>query len=291
MELHTLQVFLAVATEKSFSRAADRLLRTQPAVSLALQRLEAELGEKLIDRSAKDLVLTDAGRTVLDYARRFENLRLEMENSLAELRDNSAGTLTVGANESTSLYLLRHIENFRRLHPKVNVRVRRSLSSKIPNELLDGNLELGVISYDPPDERLTSTVIYIDSLAFVVSPRHHLARRKTVSLTDLAAETFIAHNVISPYRDVVLREFQQRRVPLHMPVEMPTIETIRKLVQNNQGVAFLPRMCVEQEIEQGLLREVKVKELHVERKIRLIYPTRRVLSHAARAFLDVVRGK
>ena len=172
MELYALQVFLTVATEKSFSRAADRLLRTQPAVSLSLQRLEAELGEKLIDRSAKDLVLTDAGRTVLDYARRFDNLRLEMENSLAELRDNSAGTLTVGANESSALYLLRHIKTFRRLHPKINVRVRRSLSSKIPNELLDGNLELGVISYDPPDERLTSTVIYTDALAFVVSPKH-----------------------------------------------------------------------------------------------------------------------
>jgi len=290
MELHALQVFLAVATEKSFSRAAERLLRTQPAVSLALQRLEAELGEKLIDRSAKDLALTDAGQTVLEFARRFENLRLEMENSLAELRDNSAGTLTVGANESTSLYLLRHIETFRRLHPKISVRVRRSLSSKIPNELLDGNLELGVISYEPADERLTSTVIFTDSLTFVVSPKHQLAGRKVVSITDLAAETFIAHNVVSPYRDVVLREFQQRRVPLNMQVEMPTIETIRKLVQNNQGVAFLPRMCVEQEIEQGLLREVKVKELHVERKIRLIYPTRRVLSHAARAFLEVVRG-
>ncbi|HTT63713.1 MAG TPA: LysR family transcriptional regulator [Bryobacteraceae bacterium] len=291
MELHTLQVFLTVATEKSFSRAADRLLRTQPAVSLALQRLEAELGEKLIDRSAKDLVLTDAGRTVLDYARRFENLRQEMENSLAELRDKAAGTLTVGANESSALYLLRHIENFRKRHPRINVRVRRSLSSRIPNELLDGNLELGVISYEPSDERLTSTVIYTDALAFVVSPKHRLARRKSVPITELAAETFIAHNVVSPYRDVVLRAFQQRRVPLNMPVEMPTIETIRKMVQNNEGVAFLPRMCVTQEIEQGLLREVQVKELHVERKIRLVYPTRRALSHAARAFLDVVRGR
>ena len=291
MELYALQVFLTVATEKSFSRAAERLLRTQPAVSLALQRLEGELGEKLIDRSGKDLVLTDAGRTVLDYARRFENLREELENSLAELRDNSAGTLTVGANESTSLYLLRHIENFRRLYPRVKVQVRRSLSSKIPNELLDGNLELGVISYDPPDERLSSTVIYTDALAFVVSPKHRLARRKEVLISELAEETFIAHNVVSPYRDVVLREFQRRRVPLNMPVEMPTIETIRKLVQNNEGVAFLPRMCVEQEIEQRLLCAVKVKELHVERKIRLIYPTRRALSHAAKAFLEVVRGK
>ena len=87
MEFYPLHVFLTIAAEKSFSRAAEKLLRTQPAVSLALQRLELDLGEKLIDRSAKDLVLTDAGRTVLDYARRFENLRQEMENALAELRD------------------------------------------------------------------------------------------------------------------------------------------------------------------------------------------------------------
>ena len=149
MELYSLQVFLTVATEKSFSRAAEKLLRTQPAISLALQRLEQELGEKLIDRSGKDLILTDAGRTVLDYARRFQSLQQELDNSLAELRDNSAGRLTIGANESTTLYLLRHIERYRELYPKVKVQVRRSLSSKIPNELLDGNLELGVISYDP----------------------------------------------------------------------------------------------------------------------------------------------
>lgn len=288
MELYSLQVFLTVATEKSFSRAAERLLRTQPAVSLALQRLEQELGERLIDRSGKELILTDAGRTVLDYARRFQSLQQELDNSLAELRDNSAGRLTIGANESTTLYLLRHIERYRELYPKIKVQVRRSLSSKLPNELIDGNLELGVISYDPADERLKSKVIYTDALAFVVSPKHRLSSRKTVSIKDLVSENFIAHNVLSPYREVVLREFQTHRVPLRMDVEMPTIETIRKLVQNNLGVAFLPRMCVEQEIEQKILCEVRVKEIHVERKIRLIYPTRRALSHAAKAFLEVL---
>src|SRR5438445_5188921 len=156
MEMHPLRVFLTVANEKSFSRAAEKLLRTQPAISLALQRLEAELGEKLIDRSAKDLVLTDAGRTVLDYAQRFESLRLELENSLAELRDKSSGRLVIGANESTTLYLLPHIAAYRKLYPKVKVQVRRSFSSKIPTELLNGNLELGVISYDPEDDRLVS---------------------------------------------------------------------------------------------------------------------------------------
>ena len=290
MELHSLKVFQTVATEKSFSRAAEKLLRTHPAVSLAVQRLEAELGERLIDRSGKELLLTDAGKIVFDYSRRFENLELEMGNSLAEMRDNSAGVLIVGANESTSLYLLQHIVNYRRLYPKVKVRVRRSLSSKIPGQLIDGELELGVISYDPQDERLHSQVIYTDHLAFVVSPEHRFAQRGTVSISELGMETFIAHNVLSPYREIVLREFQRQRVALNMDVEMPTVETIRRMVARNEGVSFLPKMCVEQEVEKGLLCEVRIEELNVERKVHLVTPKRRALSHAARAFLEVVKS-
>ncbi|MEZ5351487.1 MAG: LysR substrate-binding domain-containing protein [Bryobacteraceae bacterium] len=288
MELHPLKVFLAVATEKSFSRAAEKMLRTQPAVSLAVQRLENELGEKLIDRSAKDLLLTDAGRIVVEYARRFENLERELGTALEELRDNATGRLIIGANESTSLYLLRHIQKYRRQYPKVKVQVRRSLSSRIPAQLMDGDLELGMLSFDPGDSGLVSTVIYKDHLAFVVSPQHRFADRASVSISELGMETFVAHNVVSPYRDIVIREFQRHRIPLNMDVEMPTIETIRRLVQRNEGVAFLPRMCVEQEIQQGILREVRVEELDVERNIRLVYPARRALSHAARAFLELV---
>jgi DNA-binding transcriptional LysR family regulator len=289
MEFHPLKVFLSVATEKSFSRAAEKLLRTQPAVSLAVQRLENELGEKLIDRSAKELLLTDAGRIVLDFARRFENLEREMDTALAELRDNSAGRLTIGANESTSLYLLKYIQAYRHRYPRVKVQVRRSLSSRIPEQLVDGDLELGLLSFDPNDDRLVSTVIYSDRLALVVSPSHRFAQRESVSIAELGMETFIAHNVVSPYREIVIREFQRHKVTLNMDVEMPTIETIRRLVQRNEGVAFLPRMCVEQEIEQAVLCEVRVPELNVERKIRLVHPARRALSHAARAFLEQVK--
>ncbi len=181
----SIRVFLTVATEKSFSRAAEKLLRTQPAISLSVQRLELELGEKLIDRSAKDLLLTDAGKVVLDYARRFENLQGELENALAEMRDKSAGRLTIGANESSTLYLLDHIERYRRRFPKIKVQIRRSLSSKIPAELIDGDLELGILTYDPEDERLVSKVIYQDHLAFIVSPQHRLAEAVQVSITEL----------------------------------------------------------------------------------------------------------
>ncbi len=288
MELHSLRVFLSVATEKSFSRAAEKMLRTQPAISLSIQRLEAQLGEKLIDRSAKDLLLTDAGRIVLEYARRFENLQGDLENALAELRDKSAGRLIIGANESSTLYLLDHIERFRERFPKVKIQIRRSLSSRIPAELLDGDLELGILTFDPEDERLITKVIYTDHLAFIVSPQHRLAGRPEVSITELGDETFIAHNVVSPYRALVVREFQRHKVPLNMDVEMPTIEAIRKMVQRNEGVAFLPRMVVEDEVRHGIVREVRVKEMRVDRPIRLVYPARRALSHAAQAFLGVL---
>jgi DNA-binding transcriptional LysR family regulator len=169
------------------------------------------------------------------------------------------------------------------------VQVRRSESSKIPSQLLDGELELGVISYDPGDDHLATQVIYTDRLILIVAPKHRFAGRGEVSISELDMETFIAHNVLSPYRETVIREFQRHRVPLNMDVEMPTVETIRRLVQDNEGLAFLPRMCVEQELKQDLLREVRVRELNVERKIRLVYPARRALSHAAKAFLEVVK--
>ena len=289
MEIHSLRVFLTVASEKSFSRAAEKLLRTQPAISLSIQRLETMLGEKLIDRSAKDLLLTDAGKIVLEYARRFENLQGDLENAIAELRDKSAGRLTIGANESSTLYLLDHIEDYRRRYPKIRVQVRRSLSSKIPGELIDGELELGLLTYDPEDDRLIAKVIYTDHLACVVSPQHRFASREEVSITELGMETFIAHNVVSPYRGMVIREFQRYKVPLNMDLEMPTIESIRKMVERNEGIAFLPKMCVEGRASpRAAAGSSGAGDGDGAEDPALVYPARRTMSHAAQAFLEVV---
>jgi len=288
MEMSLLETLVAVVEEGSFSGAGQKLLRTQPAVSLALKRLETELGEKLIDRSSKSLVLTDAGRVALEYARRFDGLDQELRNALAELRDKRSGKLTIGANESTALYLLVHIEAFRKLYPGVKVEMRRSLSSRIPEAVLNGSLDLGAISYEPRHPDLATNEIYNDRLTFIVSPKHRFADRAKVSVTDLGMETFIAHNVVSPYRQQVVDTFRRHKVPLNIGIEMPTIETIRKLVQLNLGVAFLPKMCVEQEIAAGVLREVLIEEMQMERKIRLVHAARRQLSYAAQAFLEVV---
>ena len=290
MELSQIGIFLTVATEKSFSRAAQKLMRTQPAVSLAVQRLEAELGEKLLDRSLKDGTLTDAGKIVYGYALQFDNMRREMFNALTELRDKNAGKLTIGANENGALYLLHHLGRFRELYPRVKIEVRRSLSRNIPGEVAANSLDLGVVSYKPGDRNLHSIVIYNDAVAFIVHPEHPFAGRKQISIRDLGSETIIAHNINSPYRQFVMEAFQKHQVPLNMALEMPTVETIKKMVQSKMGVAFVPRMCVQAELDAGELVEIPVKELPVVRKIRLVLPAHRKLSHATEAFLELVKS-
>ena len=171
------------------------------------------------------------------------------------------------------------------------MQVRRSLSSKIP-DAVDG-WRPGTGRHQLRSRRRPAGVAgHLSPTIWRSWFRPSIGSRsaKTVSITELGMETFIAHNVLSPYREVVLREFQTHKVPLNMDVEMPTVETIRKLVQRNEGVAFLPRMCVEQEISQKLLHEIKVPELSVDRKIHLVYPAKRALSHAAKAFLEVVKS-
>lgn len=284
-----LNVFLTVVEEGSFTRAAEKLFRTQPAVSMAIQRLEAELGETLIDRSGRELSLTDAGRLVHACARQQENLHQSLVNQLAELRNKASGRLVIGANESMTLYLLQHLSRFRRAFPKVKLVVQRSRSGEIPDRLLGGDLDLGVVSFAFQDERFRSQVLYVDHLSFVVPPDHRLARRSSVPIKELDAEVFVAHNVASPYREAVIRTFAQHKVALRMDIEMPTMESIRRMVQAGEGVAFLPRMAVDQDVRQGILKEVVVQELKVERKIHLVYLEKRPLSHAAKAFLDLVR--
>ena len=290
VEFSHLSIFLTVASEKSFSRAAQKLRRTQPAVSLAVQRLEAELGEKLLDRSLKDGTLTDAGRVIVEYAQQFVNLRRDMFNALTELRDKQTGKLVIGANESGALYLLTHLRAYRELYPRVKVEVRRSLSRNIPGEVSSNSLDLGVVSYKPGDRNLQSLVIYEDAVAFIVHPDHPFAKYKQISIRDLGTETIIAHNINSPYRQLVMETFQKHQVPLHMDIEMPTVETIKKMVQTKMGVAFVPRMCVQAELAAGQLVEIPMRELHVARKIRLVHPAHRNLSHAARAFLELVKS-
>ncbi len=290
MELSQLEAFLAVAEEKSFSRAAVRLHRTQPAVSQVIRKLEEAVGERLFDRAARDGSLTAAGVLLRDYALRLMALRREATSALDELKSLERGKLQLAANESTCMYLLPAIDAFRREFPQVNVTVHRTLASRIPDELNLRTFELGLISFKPDPAQFRTIAVYGDSLAFVVCPSHPFAGKDRVSITQLGQENFIAHHVMSPLRRKVIEAFQRHRTPLNMGIELPTIESIKRFVALGNGVALVPHLSVARELETGELVRVTVEELEMKRILRIVHRRQTTLSYAARAFLRTVRS-
>ena len=287
MDLAQLEVFLTVARERRFSRAAEKLFRTQSAVSQTIRKLELEIGEPLFDRSSRDGVLTDAGRVLQEYAEKLLNLRQDAQTALVEMRELQKGRLAIAANEFTALYLLAVLGEFRRLYPTIKITVRRSLASHIPDDVLKHNVELGILSYDPQEPQLRSAVVYMDELVLIVPPGHPLASAGEVRVRQLGAESFVAHIVASPYRDKVIESFRVHKTPLHMDVELPTLQAITRFVCMGKGVALVPEISVENEIGRGDLVRVPVRDLHFQRKLRLVYRGESTLSHAGRAFLKV----
>ncbi|HXS12505.1 MAG TPA: LysR family transcriptional regulator [Acidobacteriaceae bacterium] len=290
MDLFQLETFLAVAEERSFSRAAARLHRTQPAVSQVIAKLEAELGETLLERSSRDGTLTDAGEVLKEYAQKMLNLRMDASSALADLRSMHTGKLTLAANEYTCLYLLPLIHAFRREHPRVKVAVQRTLASRVADEVLQHAVDMGVVSFRPEDPQVRSIAVYRDELVCVVSPAHPLAKAGKATLQRLGRESFVAHNVPSPLRQKVIASFKRHKQPLKMEVELPSLDAIKRFVQKGDGVALVPKLTVEYELESGALVGITVPELPLERRLRLVLRRQATLSHAAQAFLKLIEG-
>ena len=289
VDLGELQVFLMVAKEGSFSRAAERLYRTQPAISLAIRKLEDGLGQPLFVRGARPIRLTDAGTLLKDYAERLINLRDEVKKGLSELEGLKRGELSLGVNESSIHALLPALAKFRELHPGVQVRVHRMFSRDIPHEVLNYRLDLGAVSFVPRDAQLLATEILKDELTLVVPPKHNLAKKREVDVAELGSENFIAHIVESPFRRRVIELFARNRTALNMPIEMPTIESIKRFVQMGMGVAIVPRMCVQWEIEHGWMKEVKIRQLNMPRHLYLVSRRGARLPHAAAELMRILR--
>lgn len=290
MDLAGLNVFLTVAAERSFSRAAGKLHRTQPAISQAVRRLEYDLGERLFDRSAKDATLTEAGRVLQNYAQRLMRLTEEAESAVRELRDLRRGRVLVGANEAAVHTLLPLIERFRARHPQIQVDVRRVPARQIAVEVSQGSLEFGVLSFQPSDRGLAALTIGTDELVMLSHPSHALARRRHVTLEEFGRQTVIAHNDPSPARERVLRLFESRRLPLNILIALPSLDGIKGAVEMQLGVALLPRRCALTEIASGRLMAVPVSDLSRVRALRLVYRRGVQLSHAASAFLEAAQA-
>jgi DNA-binding transcriptional LysR family regulator len=291
LDLSELQVFLMVAREGSFSRAAERLYRTQPAISLGIRKLEDSLGQPLFVRGSRPVRLTDAGVLLKEYAERLLNLRDEVKKGLTELEGLKRGELSLGVNESSIHALLPALATFRAAHPGVQVRVHRMFSRDIPHEVLNYRLDVGAVSFVPREPQLQATEILKDELALVVPLKHPLAKKREVEIEDLGQETFVGHIVESPYRRRVIELFARHRTTLNMPIEMPTIESIKRFVQMGMGVAIVPRMCVQWEIEHGWMKEVKVRQMSMPRHVYIVSRRGARLPHAAAELMRILKAE
>jgi DNA-binding transcriptional LysR family regulator len=292
MELGQLEAMLAVARARSFARAAQEIGRTQPAVSIAIKKLEEEIGAPLFDRVRRDIRMTAAGQVFYDYAVKMLNLRAQVKESIDELRKLQTGTVRIGANESTSLYLLPEvILSFRAEFPSIRVEAFRTASMQLPYEIKERNLDLGILAFDPDDPDIESFPLMEDELVLIVLPDHRLTKKRKVVLADLATEVFIAHNVHSPSRQQVIDVFRKKRVPLNIVIEISNIETIKDFVRRKMGIAFIPHLCVETELLDGEFRVVRIQDFHHTRTIRAILLKDSNHSHAALQFLKVLRQK
>jgi DNA-binding transcriptional LysR family regulator len=290
VELSELRVFLTVAAERSFSRAALKLHRTQPAVSQAIRRLEEGVGERLFDRATKDASLTDAGRLLRDYAERLLRLSDEAEDAIKELRDLQRGRVLVGANEASVHAALPLVARFHQAHPLVHVDVRRIPARQLGAEVAQGSLDFGILTFHPAEPRLGSIVLGQDELVMLVHPTHPLAGSREVTLSECARQRVIAHNDPSHVRERVLRLFEQHHIPANILLSLPSLEGIKRAVAMQLGVALLPRRCAESEIQRGELVALAVPEVRFRRHVRLIYRKGGERSHASAAFLACVEG-
>ena len=290
MELTALRIFLAVAEERSFSRAAAKVHRTQPAVSQAVRRLEDELAEELFDRSSKSGTLTDAGRVLQNYGQRLVRLAEETESAMRELRDLRRGRVLIGANEAAVHTLLPLMVRFHERLPNIVVDVRRVPARQIAVEVQQGGLDFGALTFRPAETGLLEVPVGSDELVLLVPPSHPFSKRRQVSMEDVGHEAIVAHNDPSPARERVLRMFEEHHITLRIVIALPSLDGIKRAVELKLGLALLPRRCALTEIADGRLVAVPVAGISRRRQVTLVC-RRAHRSHAANAFLEIAQEK
>jgi DNA-binding transcriptional LysR family regulator len=293
MELMQLEMFVAVVEEGSVRGAAERVFRTQPAVSIAVSKLEREFEAPLFDRSKRhEYRLTQVGEALYHYATRMLKLRSETISAVGDICNLRLGRLRIGANESISLHLLPKLaQKFLAEHSSIRIEIKCQRSNSLLADLKDRKLDLALLSFQPGDKELDAKFIMRDELVLITSPAHPFAARGRVRINDLGEQPIMIMDVseLSPWYHKIAEVFIQSKAPFNLAVENAPIETIKKMVAIGQGVGFVPLMSVGEEKDRRELAVVDVDGFHLERSVWLVR-RRAVQSPAAKAFMQTAVG-
>jgi DNA-binding transcriptional LysR family regulator len=291
MDFDQLLTFVEVAKQGNFSRAGQKVFRSQSAVSAQIRQLEQDYGEKLLDRVGKAVRLTPAGETLLDYAQRLLALRSESQRAVAEQGSTPRGKLAIGANEATCLYVLpHHFAEYQRLYPGVQINIYRNFSHKILEKVEDGSVDVGIVTLPVKSPSLKVHSIFRDRLMLVTGATHPLARRRSVRIAEIAEYPLIFPR--TGFTRVLLdKHFRPFRASLRVAMELPSVGMIKRFVAAGLGVSLISASFAGDDVASGQLKLVEIEDVNIHRELGLVYRRDRTLPRAATAFIALIRQR
>mgnify|MGYP005818110261 CR=1 FL=1 len=291
MDFDQIVTFVEVAKQGNFSRAGQKVFRSQSAVSAQIRQLEQEYGEKLLDRVGKSVRLTPAGEVLLEYAQRLLTLRSESQRAVADQGTTPRGVLAVGANEATCLYVLPdHFAEYQRLYPGVQISIYRNFSHKILEKVEDGSVDVGIVTLPVRSPSLKIHAIFRDRLMLVTGADHPLARRRSVKIAQIADYPLIFPRT-GHTRALLDKHFRPYRARLRVTMELPSVGMIKRFVAAGLGVSLISASFANDEVATGQVKLVQIEDVDIHRELGLIYRRDRSLPRAATAFIALIRQR
>lgn len=287
MDFDQLETFLAVARHSSFSRAAEKRFRTQPAISSQIRALEEEVGAKLFDRSGGRVALTGAGKVFQQYAEQTLDGRRQALAAVAEMERVPRGEIVVGANEGTCLHILPEVfAEFKKLYPGVGVQISRLERAKIMESINDNSVDFGVVSTPVSDKRLTVVNIHCDELVIIAAPEHPLGQMKQATVAEVGEFPLLLPKA-GRTRDALENLFDERSLKPSIAMELDSSELLKRFVAAGVGVGFIARSNVIEDVKAGALAAIVIADASIRRDLALVFRRDKALSRAAVVFIDI----
>jgi len=290
MDFEQLKTFLEVWRQKSFSRAAEKLLITQPAVSAQIRSLEKEMGAALFDRKGGKVTFTAAGRVFEPFAEHSVETQRHIMMTIAELQRSPRGEISISANESTSLYVLPNVfAEFKKQYTKVSLTIVRSDKSRTMEALINREVDFGVVSLPIKDQRFKVELINKDEIVLVVPASHPFCKSGKVTLEQLARYPLLLPKA-GRQRELLDNIFRMHDYHPRTVMEVESSELMKRFIAAGLGMGFLPRTNVLEDAKAGLLCITQVEGVRLSRDLGLIYLKDKTLTRAAQSFLDIATG-
>ncbi|HMH01433.1 MAG TPA: LysR family transcriptional regulator [Terriglobales bacterium] len=286
MDFDQLETFLEVARLSSFSRAAEKRFRTQPAISAQIRALEEEIGARILDRSGGKVSITAAGKLFQKYAEETLDARKAVLTAIAETERVPRGEIIVGANEGTCLHILPEVfAQFKKQYPDVAVNIKSADYAKILDSVIDNSVDFGVVSMPVTDPRLTVVLIHRDELVIIVPPQHPLAKLKSATIADAARFPLVVPKA-GHTRDALEDLFYENKLKPRYAMELDSSELLKRFVAADVGVGFIARSNVQEDVRANVLVAIPMSDAQVRRDLALVFRKDKALSRAALAFID-----